>query len=174
MSVQPDHPAAIPSPDPSPLEQTETNRNTPDPSLSETQLRAIDLLLQCCSDSDVARELSIGRTTLWRWKTHDPAFRNELAHRRCDAWAAASDRYQKLLDKASAVLDKFLDDVYNPNKLKAAQLLFYMAGRFKPEPPRPHPPRPDLPSTNPTENPDDQDLRALCNQVLKALQAFRP
>jgi hypothetical protein len=178
MSTQSPTAPQIDPPNP-PTEHFETNWNTPDPSagpdasLSELQLRAIDLLLQCRTDSDVASELHIGRTTLWRWKTQDKAFQTELAHRRHDAWTAASDRYQKLLVKASTILETFLDSHWNPDKMKAAQLLFYMAGRFKPTPP-PQPEPAPQPAPGSTRNNDEEnDLRQLCNQVLKALQPLQ-
>jgi FixJ family two-component response regulator len=60
--------------------------------LDPRKQRAVDLLAEGKTDSQVAAEIGVDRTTVWRWHTTDDAFRVELARRREELWRASADR----------------------------------------------------------------------------------
>lgn len=102
--------------------------------LTEVQLRAIELTVQGYGDTQIAEMLAIDRKTLWRWKTLGDEYRQVLASARSQVHAAAADRCQNLLFRATAVLARFLDDPAEKNRMRAAQILLQTAGRFRPDP----------------------------------------
>ena len=123
--------------------------------LTEIQLRSIELTMHGLTDVQIARRLQINRKTLWRWKTLDPGYRHILANSRVQLHAAATDRYQRLLSRATKILGKLLRDQDNGHRLPAALAVLNMAGAFKPLPmtyfPSDQPP--------PAETPQLDDLR---------------
>ena len=100
--------------------------------LTELQLRAIELTLQGHNDVQIAQRLSIDRKTLWRWKTLDDDYRRVLANARAQVYGAATDRYQVLLGRATAILAKSLDDPADEHCFRVALAVLNMAGAFKP------------------------------------------
>jgi hypothetical protein len=102
--------------------------------LTERQLRSIELTMLGLTDVQIARRLQINRKTLWRWKTLDPDYRRILANARVQLHASATDRYQKLLNRATAILARFLKDSDDNRRLPAAMAVLNMAGAFKPLP----------------------------------------
>lgn len=100
--------------------------------LDAIQLRAIELLVQGLPDAEVARRLTIGRNTLWRWRTDDEGFQIALNKAREDIHTNALDRYQALLEKATQVLAGFMEDAPPHFRLRAAQTILHMSGNFRP------------------------------------------
>ena len=121
--------------------------------LTEKQLRSIELAMQGHTDVQIAQRLQINRRTLWRWKTLDQCYRRVLAQARIQLYAAATDRYQMLLGRATSILAKFLDDPADDRRFPAAMAVLNMAGAFKPLPlsyfPIPDSPPPSLPEPPP-------------------------
>jgi Helix-turn-helix of insertion element transposase len=76
--------------------------------LHARQTRAVDLLAAGTPAADVARELGVDRTTLWRWR-REPAFVAELNARRADLWQATTDRLRALLPRALAALERAIE-----------------------------------------------------------------
>jgi len=110
--------------------------------LTERQLRAIELTMAGHTDAQISQRLQINRKTLWRWKTLDEDYRRVLANARIQHYAAATDRYQVLLGRATSILAKFLEDPDDQRCFPAALAVLNMAGCFKPLPPRYFPPTP--------------------------------
>jgi hypothetical protein len=120
--------------------------------LTEIQLRAVELTMQGHSDAQIARMLNIERRTLWRWKTLDPDYRRVLGNARIQLYAAATDRYQILLSRATAIIARFLNDPQDQRSFPAAVAVLNMAGCFKPLPPR------YFQEPSPAALPDPQDF----------------
>lgn len=78
--------------------------------LSEKQLTAIELLLTGKTDLEIAEQLDIHRTTLWRWRRRDENFRRVLAAARERAFRDAGGRLRELVHKALDVLQSKLTD----------------------------------------------------------------
>jgi hypothetical protein len=102
--------------------------------LDQIQIRAIDLIVQGMDDLDVARHLGLHRSTLWRWKTFNEDYRRALAEARAFFRATATDRYHKLLMRATEKLEGFLDAPEPNYQFRAAQIVLCMAGSFRPIP----------------------------------------
>ncbi|MFL5330719.1 MAG: hypothetical protein ACJ8C4_17605 [Gemmataceae bacterium] len=100
----------------------ETARNglQPKTELTTQQLSAVDSLASGKIDSDVAKELNLSRTTVWRWRTYDPDFQAALNARRQEIWAASGDKLRALTTQALAVIEETFKDPTNPGRLKAA------------------------------------------------------
>src|SRR4051794_24297302 len=67
--------------------------------LSQPQRSAIELLLQGLSDTAVARELGVDRTTVFRWRKKQ-AFRKDLERERRLMWRQSVKRIQSLVTPA--------------------------------------------------------------------------
>jgi hypothetical protein len=78
--------------------------------LDARHLLAVDLLAGGHPDGEVAAEVGVDRTTLWRWRTSDPAFRAELARRREELWRSSTDRLRALIPRALGVVEQAIDD----------------------------------------------------------------
>ena len=63
--------------------------------LDPRQLLAADRLAAGATDRQVADQLGVDRTSLWRWR-QQPAFQTELARRREEVWNDAADLRTKL------------------------------------------------------------------------------
>jgi hypothetical protein len=85
-----------------------TERNEVQP-LNSRQLRAVDMLIAGMTNTEVAAEIGVDRTTVWRWGT-DPFFRAELARRRHELWNSMADRMRALLPRAFDAFEKALDE----------------------------------------------------------------
>lgn len=77
--------------------------------MTPKQARAAELLVEGRTDSEVAAELEMDRTTIWRWRSIHPAFRAELARLRASVWEASEDRLRRMRVKALETLDRALD-----------------------------------------------------------------
>ena len=130
-------------PDPSVPEETKNSAESgengafgdidPNYQLSNAQCRAIELALSGAKWSQIAKTLDLNRKTLWRWKTHDNAFRQALADARADRHDFAVERCQTLAARATSVLADFLQDPADKNRMRAAQILLQAAARFVPQ-----------------------------------------
>ena len=68
--------------------------------LSPQQERAIDLLTTGVRAREVARELNVSRTTLWRWRTDDARFTAALNERRRELWDASTEHLRALVPRS--------------------------------------------------------------------------
>lgn len=98
--------------------------------LTEQQLHAIDLLIARPSTEmsleEVAATVGVNRKTLWNWKTHNAAFKAELAKQ--------SDRnFMELVPETFRFLSHALSskDVPAGTKLKSAELILKSAGKLR-------------------------------------------
>jgi hypothetical protein len=98
--------------------------------LSSRQTRALWLYAQGSTDAEVANELGVERSTAWRWRTVDLAFRRELRRTNAVATKAAAVRLEGLVDRALDVLKSVLDDDAAPVavRLRAAEAVLQRAG----------------------------------------------
>jgi transposase-like protein len=78
--------------------------------LSETQQKAIELLLAGKSYTQIAEQLGIDRSTLWRWRNGDGGFRRALETARETAFRDADSRLRELVPRALQVLEDRLAD----------------------------------------------------------------
>ena len=60
-------------------------------------------------NSDVALEVGVNRTTIWRWHTDDPVFEAELNRRHHELWNASIERLRSLVPIALEVLLKLIE-----------------------------------------------------------------
>lgn len=98
--------------------------------LSARQTRALWLYAQGSTDAEVAIELGVERSTAWRWRTADLAFRRELRRSNAVATKAAAARLEGLVDRALDVVRSVLDDDDAPVavRLRAAEIVLHRAG----------------------------------------------
>jgi hypothetical protein len=120
--------------------------------VSDIQMRAIEFTVRGLPDVTIANTLSIDRKTLWRWKTFDERYQNALEYARSQIYSNANDRYQNLLLRATIVIAQCLEDATENNRLRAAQTIMRLVGKFRPqcdsktiEQNRPRIPEPSLP-----------------------------
>ena len=105
----------------------DSEADIPSASLSPLQLSVLDLMLAGQSDCSIARELHVDRKTLYRWKTHDPAFIHELSRRRDALFGQSTDRLRSLLDSAMDTLEKQVKDKWNPTSHRAASTILRLS-----------------------------------------------
>jgi hypothetical protein len=103
----------------------------PDNQLTERQIRAVDLLLHGLSDADVATQLGIDRTTVFRWRKLDH-FARELDQQRRAVLQSSVSRLQSLLQPALNVLQKQLEGDEPRHQLRAAAILLRLAAPRRP------------------------------------------
>ena len=97
----------------------------------ERQRVAIDLMLTGATMTSVAQSVGIGRKTLYRWRTEDPAFQGELQRRRSEILDSSVDRFRDLLGKSMDLLERQLRDPYTITALRAARTMLTMSGVSK-------------------------------------------
>jgi hypothetical protein len=105
--------------------------------LTDAQLRAIEFTVSGLGDMRIADMLKITPKTLWRWKALNENYRLALDEARRRTHGIAVDRVQRLLLKATGVLDRHMDDASMDKQFRAAHILLTMAGSFKPPAPPP-------------------------------------
>jgi len=91
--------------------------------LDPRQLRAVDMLAVGVAAGEVAAELGIDRSTLWRWR-QESAFAAEVNTRRVELWQASMDRLRALVPPALDVLGQAVDG----GDWKAAAAVLRLAG----------------------------------------------
>ena len=96
------------------------------PGLSERQLRALDLLAEGTSDSQVAITLNVDRRTIYRWRRH-PVFRRELDRLISDLRGVAKERLHFLLPAAFETIQYHLSTRTNGISLRAAEFVIRTA-----------------------------------------------
>lgn len=106
------------------------NATQQDTQLTPAQSRALELYAQGSTDAEVATELGVERSTAWRWRTQDAAFRRELRRTHAEATKAAAGRLEGLVEKALDVLASTLTDQEAPLalRLRAAEAVLERAG----------------------------------------------
>jgi hypothetical protein len=92
--------------------------------LSSQQERALRLMLAGLPDSQVADEIGVNRTTLWRWRADD-CFAAELNRRRHEVWDASLERLRSLVPLA---LDALAEELQGARRLRAAAAVLGLAG----------------------------------------------
>lgn len=93
--------------------------------LTAQQHRALDLIAAGSRDSEVAENLGVNRTTVWRWRHYDSEFQAELNLRRYELSQAATERLRSLVPCA---LDAIAEELEGPRKLRAAATILDLAG----------------------------------------------
>lgn len=91
--------------------------------LDERQVRAVDLLAGGMALGEVAAELRIDRTTLYRWR-REASFVAELNKRRAELWQVSTDRFRALLPRALDTLGQAIDE----GDWRAAATVLRLAG----------------------------------------------
>ena len=94
--------------------------------LTSPQIRAIDLMLQGLSDAEVARQLRVDRTTVFRWRKSEN-FARQLDAQRQALLQQSTARLQTLLDPALDILQKQLQNSDPKIQVRAAAILVRMA-----------------------------------------------
>lgn len=139
--------------EPSPESSPDDAEFYPGLRLSDVQLRAIELTVQCYNDTQIAEMLRINRKTLWRWKNFDDDYRRALENVRMQTHAAVIDRFSNLLAKSTSIFARQLQDPAEEKQFRAAQTLINMAGCFRPLRAQLPPPRPDADFPEPLLDP---------------------
>jgi DNA-binding CsgD family transcriptional regulator len=94
--------------------------------LTSPQIHAIDLMLQGLSDAQVAQQLGLDRTTVFRWRKNENVARQLDAHRNTLIQQSTA-RLQTLLDPALDILQKQLRSDDPKIQVRAAAILVRMA-----------------------------------------------
>ena len=131
-SLQPQHHAPTVQQNATFCNTTENTTESPSPNsspgedLSTAQSRAIELLLQGFSDVDVARQVGVDRTTIFRWRRKQ-AFRKDLARQRKLLLRQSIKRLQSLLEPAIDILHRQISGTDDKTALRAASILLRFA-----------------------------------------------
>ncbi len=91
--------------------------------LDERKERAIFLLMEGKTISEVATELGASRTTIYRWKNDDALFKKELNRLKWSAWEAGES---KLIAARTAAIDAAIELLEHEDariKLKAIETI---------------------------------------------------
>ena len=91
--------------------------------LTDTQLRAVELLLCGALPGAVANECGVDRRTLYRWRLECEPFRAELDRGRRAIWAGTIDRMRTLIATSLDVLEEQLYDDYDRSRVRAASIV---------------------------------------------------
>jgi transposase-like protein len=100
------------------------------PQLDTRQMRAIELYAQGSTDAEVATELGVERSTVWRWRTQDRTFRSTLRRVHAEATGAGTARLESLVERALDVIASTLADERVPPavRLRAAEAVLARTG----------------------------------------------
>lgn len=91
------------------------------PDLTDKQLLAIEHLLNGDSVTATSEAVEVSRQTLHEWK-RQPVFQHELELQRADRQATFRERWYKMSEKVSDVVEGALDASRAETRLKAASL----------------------------------------------------
>jgi putative insertion element HTH domain-containing protein len=92
--------------------------------LTPQQRRAVDLVTEGRRWTEVAAEIGIDRTTMWRWR-QNPMFEAEINSRRHELWSDWVEHLRNLVPKALEALESELE---GRNRLRAAVGILKLAG----------------------------------------------
>jgi transposase-like protein len=100
------------------------------PQLDTRQMHAIELYARGSTDSEVATELGVERSTVWRWRTQDRNFRSTLRRVHAEVSGAGAARLEGLVEKALDVIASTLADerVSPAVRLRAAESVLARSG----------------------------------------------
>jgi transposase-like protein len=106
---------------------TENKSSQLDPSgLNEKQRAAVELLAMGRSYVVAAKELDIGRRTLFDWRQKE-AFQLALRQRHRELWGDVTERLRMLADPSVEVLVEHLNDCYDRSRFRAATAILKLA-----------------------------------------------
>ena len=141
--------------------------------LSDSQVGAIELMLQGLSDIAIAQQVGVTRITIYRWR-QNKRFVRQLDRHRQALWEESAARLQAMITPALDVLEKQISDEDRTAARHAAAVLLRLAtpSRLLPsrtrEPRRPEPRKSDPPPRPPARrvntpvdppiDPDDETL----------------
>ncbi len=94
--------------------------------LSQRQRNAVELLLRGLSDQDVAAQLGVDRTTIFRWRK-SIAFQRELDRQRRALWEQSAGKIQSMVEPALAILHGQLTSSDPKLAMRAAAVLLRFA-----------------------------------------------
>lgn len=94
--------------------------------LQERQKNAIDLLLQGRSDQEVAAQIGVDRTTIFRWRK-TVAFQRELDRQRRLMWDQSANQLQSMVQPALEILHRQLVSDDPKSAMRAASVLLRFA-----------------------------------------------
>ena len=122
----------------------------PGDSLSNAQVRAIQLALDGHRWGRIAQLLHIDPKTLWRWRNENPDFQSTLTDARTQRIESADQRAQWIAERATETLDEILHNSADNHRLRAAQIALQHSVRIRPKPTTHNPddeywPEPELP-----------------------------
>ena len=94
--------------------------------LSERQRNAVELLLQGLGDQDVAAQVGVDRTTIFRWR-RQVAFIRELHRQRQLRAERAANQMQSMVPAALKILQEQLDSSDTRQRMRAVSILLRFA-----------------------------------------------
>jgi hypothetical protein len=94
--------------------------------LSQRQLSAIELVLRGLSDAQVATQLGVDRSTVYRWRI-SPLFRRELERQRKVLFEHSAARLSSMIEPALEILNRQLIGDDPKTALRAAAILLRVA-----------------------------------------------
>ncbi len=91
--------------------------------------KALELMLAGRTDREIATELSVDPSTVWRWRT-DPTFAVELDREQRERFSLVSDRLSALVHRAVDTLGELLSDPATPPmlRIRAAESILDRSG----------------------------------------------
>ena len=92
---------------------------------SDKHLTAIEMLLRGASDAEVAAHLGVDRTTVYRWRTTNVAFRAQMQALHHVVWQQQARRLRAMVGPALDAVQRRLDDPRT--SLRAASILLRFA-----------------------------------------------
>lgn len=97
--------------------------------LDERQLRAVALIAEGRALVEVAKEVGVDRTTIWKWR-NSTGFAKALSDAMSSGLEAAKSRIAALREKSLDVIESILDDVGAPPavRLKAVEMVWSRSG----------------------------------------------
>lgn len=96
--------------------------------LADEQIRAIELLAEGLSDTEVVQAVGIRLEELRVWRRNDPSFIAELNYRRKILWENSTDQLRGLIPHALTALQEVLRDTSFPQRWRAAMEVVKVVG----------------------------------------------
>jgi hypothetical protein len=95
--------------------------------LTEQQRTALTLIVAGQALTEVAEAVGVDRRTIYNWRHHHDAFRDELERRRVDLWEETADRIRALLEPAVRMLQEQIQSRYDQHRYRAARTILRLA-----------------------------------------------